>query len=291
MKIRRGQGRKLTTSAPLSGLAVAALALVPHHAATAPHAAGATTASGSDAPAAVDAYRIKALVAAERHHQDAALPMYRVKSGDNLSTIAWEHCDHQADRWTGIYAASHLKGSANEIQPGEELTVSCTYDPSLLGKAAGTQQVHAVAAAVVTTTGRGSDQDACTPHCAWGDGDNDGMDLDHSPFASAPSASSQASSGTVVQAATSVSNLGGNVNPNDYSGFQRCVITRESGGNSQVMNSSGHYGLYQFSESTWEAYGGSSADFGHASAAEQTRVFDNAMAQGGQSNWSPYDGC
>ena len=33
--------------------------------------------------------------------------------------------------------------------------------------------------------------------------------------------------------------------------FGQCVIARESGGNSQVMNSSGHYGLYQFSESTW----------------------------------------
>lgn len=74
-------------------------------------------------------------------------------------------------------------------------------------------------------------------------------------------------------------------------GFQSCVIARESGGNSQVMNSSGHYGLYQFSASTWQAYGGSAADFGHASVAEQNRVFNNAIAQGGQSNWSPYDGC
>jgi hypothetical protein len=73
--------------------------------------------------------------------------------------------------------------------------------------------------------------------------------------------------------------------------FERCVIARESGGNSQVMNGSGHYGLYQFSASTWRAYGGSSGSFGHASVATQKRVFDNAMAQGGQSNWSPYDGC
>ena len=69
------------------------------------------------------------------------------------------------------------------------------------------------------------------------------------------------------------------------------MIARESGGNSQVMNSSGHYGLYQFSASTWQAYGGSASSFGNASVAEQNRVFNNAMAQGGQSNWSPYDGC
>jgi hypothetical protein len=57
------------------------------------------------------------------------------------------------------------------------------------------------------------------------------------------------------------------------------------------MNSSGHYGLYQFSASTWAAYGGNPADFGHASVAEQNQVFNNAMAAGGRNNWAPYDGC
>jgi LysM repeat protein len=75
------------------------------------------------------------------------------------------------------------------------------------------------------------------------------------------------------------------------SGFQSCVISRESGGNSQVMNGSGHYGLYQFSEGTWEAYGGSASSFGNASVAEQNQVFNNAISQGGESNWSAYDGC
>ena len=73
--------------------------------------------------------------------------------------------------------------------------------------------------------------------------------------------------------------------------FGQCVIARESGGQSQVMNATGHYGLYQFSASTWAAYGGSPADFGHASVGEQNEVFANALASGGQSNWSAYDGC
>ena len=73
--------------------------------------------------------------------------------------------------------------------------------------------------------------------------------------------------------------------------FQSCVIAAESGGNSQVMNSSGHYGLYQFSSGTWAAYGGNPADFGNASVGEQNQVFNNAIAAGGQSNWAPYDGC
>jgi hypothetical protein len=75
-------------------------------------------------------------------------------------------------------------------------------------------------------------------------------------------------------------------------GFQSCVISRESGGNSQVMNSTGHYGLYQFSSQTWAAYGGDPGSFGNASVAQQNQVFANAMATpGGSSNWSPYDGC
>jgi LysM repeat protein len=74
--------------------------------------------------------------------------------------------------------------------------------------------------------------------------------------------------------------------------FQECVIAAESGGNAQVMNSSGHYGLYQFSYSSWVAYGGSPAEFGHATVAEQNQVFENAMATpGGEDNWAPYDGC
>ena len=73
--------------------------------------------------------------------------------------------------------------------------------------------------------------------------------------------------------------------------FGQCVIARESGGQAQVMNATGHYGLYQFSASTWAEYGGSPADFGNASVAEQNQVFANALAAGGQSNWSAYDGC
>jgi LysM repeat protein len=98
--------------------------------------------------------------------------------------------------------------------------------------------------------------------------------------------SSSASTTTTTASTQTASTSSGS-----YGSFQACVISRESGGNPQVMNGSGHYGLYQFSASTWAAYGGSPADFGHASVAEQNQVFANAMAAGGQSNWAPYDGC
>jgi LysM repeat protein len=73
--------------------------------------------------------------------------------------------------------------------------------------------------------------------------------------------------------------------------FGACVVARESGGNPQIWNASGHYGLYQFSESTWIAYGGSPAEFGDATVAEQNAVFATALAEGGEDNWAPYDGC
>jgi LysM repeat protein len=74
--------------------------------------------------------------------------------------------------------------------------------------------------------------------------------------------------------------------------FGQCVVERESGGNPQVMNATGHYGLFQFSFSTWVEYGGNPNDFGHASVAEQEQVFANALASpGGENNWAPYDGC
>jgi Transglycosylase-like domain/LysM domain len=103
----------------------------------------------------------------------------------------------------------------------------------------------------------------------------------------APVTASTASSASTTSAPAQTAT----VSSGSSSSFQACVIAAESGGNAQVMNASGHYGLYQFSAATWAAYGGNPADFGHASVAEQNQVFDNAIAAGGASNWSQYDGC
>jgi len=105
------------------------------------------------------------------------------------------------------------------------------------------------------------------------------------PAAPAPAAQTEAPSAAQATAETSYSGAGAG------GSFGQCVIAAESGGQAQVMNGSGHYGLYQFSASTWAEYGGNPADFGDASVAEQNQVFANAMASGGESNWSAYDGC
>jgi hypothetical protein len=105
--------------------------------------------------------------------------------------------------------------------------------------------------------------------------------------ATAPAQEAQPAPG-VVQAATPTAAYTGGA---PGGSFGACVIARESGGNAQIMNGTGHYGLYQFSAGTWAAYGGNPADFGNASVAEQNQVFANALAAGGESNWAPYDGC
>jgi LysM repeat protein len=184
---------------------------------------------------------------------------YTVRSGDSLSKIAGK-VYHKQGAWPVLYWANRNKVHwANMLGEGQVLKVPALpakipAAPSQLGPAPAP-----VAAAPVQGTAS-------------------------APVQGTASAPVQGTASAPAQATSSGSYSGGG-------GFASCVIARESGGNSQVMNSSGHYGLYQFSSSTWSAYGGSSADFGHASVSEQNRVFNNAMARGGQSNWSPYDGC
>ena len=205
----------------------------------------------------MDAAKLAAIEPKGKHHR--TLPAkYVVKSGDTLASIA-QRLYASPNYWTVLYWANHHEIKyANEITAGQVLTVPAK--PAKIPaapKALGPAPAPAPSTASAASYG-GSYSSASTA-------------------AAAPAATQQ------TQAPSSYSGSTGS--------FQACVIAAESGGNSQVMNSSGHYGLYQFSSSTWAAYGGNPADFGNASVSEQNQVFANAMAAGGQSNWAPYDGC
>jgi Transglycosylase-like domain len=69
-----------------------------------------------------------------------------------------------------------------------------------------------------------------------------------------------------------------------------CIRNAEEGG-SYAWGPGNGGGAYQFSLSTWEAYGGAASEFGVAGPAYQDQIFDNAIAAGGASNWTAYDGC
>lgn len=79
------------------------------------------------------------------------------------------------------------------------------------------------------------------------------------------------------------------------SGFEACVIARESGGNPQAYNpSSGAGGLYQFLLSTWMGTPEGASYPGGAQTAPvsvQEAAFAYVYARDGPADWAPYDGC
>lgn len=196
-----------------------------------------------------------ARAAAAQKNAVAAPVTYTVQPGDSLSSVA-QRFYHNGAAWPALYWANHsVVQWADNINVGQVLTIP--PEPARIPGAPAQlgpayAPRHASSAPVVAQSGS---QPA------------------------PPSADSGPAAGS--------SNSGGVPGGS----FAQCVVSRESGGQPQIMNSSGHYGLYQFSASTWAAYGGSPADFGHASVGEQNQVFANAMAAGGENNWAPYDGC
>jgi hypothetical protein len=69
-----------------------------------------------------------------------------------------------------------------------------------------------------------------------------------------------------------------------------CIRKAEEGG-SYAWGPGNGGGAYQFLLGTWEKYGGAASEYGVAGPAYQDRIFDNAIAAGGASNWTAYDGC
>ncbi|HEY6277090.1 MAG TPA: hypothetical protein VIX86_12240 [Streptosporangiaceae bacterium] len=69
-----------------------------------------------------------------------------------------------------------------------------------------------------------------------------------------------------------------------------CIRNAEEGG-SYAWGPGNGGGAYQFLLGTWEKYGGAASEYGVAGPAYQNQIFDNAIAAGGASNWTSYDGC
>jgi hypothetical protein len=75
-----------------------------------------------------------------------------------------------------------------------------------------------------------------------------------------------------------------------HSALGTCIRDAEEGG-SYAWGPGNGGGAYQFQLGTWEKYGGAASQYGVAGAAYQDQIFDNAIAAGGASNWTAYDGC
>ncbi len=75
-----------------------------------------------------------------------------------------------------------------------------------------------------------------------------------------------------------------------HSALGICIRNAEEGG-SYAWGPGNGGGAYQFLLGTWETYGGAASEYGVAGPAYQDQIFDNAIAAGGASNWTAYDGC
>jgi hypothetical protein len=75
-----------------------------------------------------------------------------------------------------------------------------------------------------------------------------------------------------------------------HSALGICIRNAEEGG-SYAWGPGNGGGAYQFVLGTWETYGGAASMYGVAGPAYQDQIFDNAIAAGGASNWTAYDGC
>ena len=75
-----------------------------------------------------------------------------------------------------------------------------------------------------------------------------------------------------------------------HSALGICIRNAEEGG-SYAWGPGNGGGAYQFQLGTWEHYGGAAGEYGVAGPAYQDQIFDNAIAAGGASNWTNYDGC
>jgi hypothetical protein len=75
-----------------------------------------------------------------------------------------------------------------------------------------------------------------------------------------------------------------------HSALGVCIRNAEEGG-SYAWGPGNGGGAYQFQLGTWETYGGAASEYGVAGPAYQDQIFDNAIAAGGASNWTAYDGC
>jgi hypothetical protein len=263
MKVRHAHRPRISgfgASSVTAFTGVAAIAaILPGHAPVTPANAGPAAMPAQDT-VSVQVSDITLAKQAARRHSDSALLTYRVRSGDTISGVAVRKCG-KARFWTGIYAASraaHLTGrNANVITIGQLLAISCHYDAHQLRFAPAPPPPPPpppVRTQATTTSSAASVFHHRHHHYR---------------------ATGTIGYGTV--------RAGGS--------YEACVISRESGGQTQVMNASGHYGLYQFDYETWVSGGGAGADFGHASASEQQRVFRSVYAARGTQPWSPSDGC
>ena len=173
---------------------------------------------------------------------------YTVREGDTLSTIAARAYGHGGD-WPGLWWANrHRVANPSVITVGERLRLPGSPKT-------GPNVVHAAMAAMPAPAPAPADPPASAPAT--------------SPVSTAPT-------GTTTSAPAS----SGGVN---WSAIAAC----ESGGNWSADTGNGFYGGLQFTQQTWQAYGGGqyAPTASQATPAEQIAVAQRVLAGQGIGAW------
>jgi Transglycosylase-like domain len=245
----------------------------------------------SPVPAKVMAYDSVTMQAAPHAQYRAAhTRTYTLRRGDYLSRVSVLFCGTAAD-WPGIWHATRGISNPNMVPVGLTVDISCT---SAGGWYSAPAPLVAQTASYSSSSAPGGGGGGSYGHPYYcGDGDGDGFDVTCASIGRGGDAGNpgyQSRTQRVYSGARAARSYSGGTY-HGSGGMQGCIIRAESGGNSQIMNGTGHYGLYQFAYGTWVANGGSPGSFGHASVAEQNQVYYNTVARSGYSAWTPYDGC
>jgi len=232
--------------------------------------ASASTGVGS-AVSGPEPHVIVAVTTTQHHRYNTS---YTVRRGDTLSSIARRHYG-SAGLWPALWWANRGKvANPNVIRVGEQLvlrhhvrSVSATvYRKAVAAQnPAGTAHRSRAPPTHTATTTTSHPQRHARDHEPDGDGD------DPNPSPAQP-----------VSAA-----------PVAASGFEACVIARESGGDPTAINpTSGASGLYGMLLSTWDSLGlGYPGGAYTAPPSVQHEGFLRLYARDGPAPWAPYDGC
>lgn len=203
---------------------------------------------------------------------NAGYSSYHIQPGDTLSGIATAH------RVQGGYSALAV---LNDL-PDPDLIVAGRYlkIPQASSSTSSTPSHPTLQPGTGRHRGTGSNSDKTPLRAA----------APAAPSRTAPSRTAPGTSRSATRSAVKPRSGSTSHSTSGYSGMQLCIVQHESGGNPQIWNPTGHWGLYQYDRSTWIESGGSASSFGNASAAEQNRIFQRTVAMRGYQPWTG-DGC
>jgi LysM repeat protein len=177
---------------------------------------------------------------------------YTVQSGDSLSTIAAHTYGSSAD-WPAVWWDNrHEVANPNVIAAGQKLQLPAS------GQVPAWMAHDAMAAAGDSVTAA-------------------------APAASVSSQQSDSSASAPTSAPVSTAASSGGSSSGNWAAIAAC----ESGGNWSDNTGNGYYGGLQFSQQTWQAYGGGkyASSANEASESEQIAVAENVVAGQGIGAW------